>query len=207
MPSTYSPELRIELIANGEQSGAWGTTTDTNLGTVIESAIAGLVTVNVVSANQALTAYNGVADEARCAAINLTTSTSADFSVYVPPVSKLYVFINSSGHTASVYCSTAIGNTTGAGAHVAIPTGKSVLLRSDGTNIVEQLNHIVGNLSVGGNITGTLLGSASAVTTTNFAIAEAGGYLYFYYGLTPIARMDSSGNFSTIANVTAYATI
>ncbi len=41
MPSTYSPDLRIELIANGEQSGTWGTTTNTNLGTLIEDAIAG----------------------------------------------------------------------------------------------------------------------------------------------------------------------
>ena len=32
MPSTYSPDLRIELIANGEKSGTWGTITNDNLG-------------------------------------------------------------------------------------------------------------------------------------------------------------------------------
>ena len=33
MPSSFSPSLRIELIAPGEQAGTWGSTTNTNLGT------------------------------------------------------------------------------------------------------------------------------------------------------------------------------
>jgi hypothetical protein len=33
--STYSPDLRIELITTGDQAGTWGTTTNTNLGTLI----------------------------------------------------------------------------------------------------------------------------------------------------------------------------
>jgi len=154
MPSTYSTDLRIELIANGEQSGVWGTTTNTNLGTIIEDAIAGAAAVSVISANQALTAQNGSADQARCAAIILTTTTTANFAVYVPPTAtKLYVVKNASSYIASVYCSTSIGNTTAAGTGVSIPAGKTVLLRSDGTNIVEQLDHVVGNFSTGGALT------------------------------------------------------
>ena len=45
MPSTFSPNLRIELIGDGEQAGAWGNTTNSNLGTLIESAISGYVKV------------------------------------------------------------------------------------------------------------------------------------------------------------------
>ena len=141
MPSTYSPDLRIELIGTGEQSGTWGITTNANLGTIIEDAISGLASVSVISADQALTALNGAADQSRCAAISLTTTTGAPFNVYVPPVTKLYVISNASGQTATVFCSTVLGNTTAAGTGVAIPTGKSVLLRSTGVNIVEQLNH------------------------------------------------------------------
>jgi hypothetical protein len=155
MPSTYSPDLRIELIANGEQSGIWGTTTNLNLGTLIEDAISGLASVSVIAADQALTASNGAADQARCAAVSLTTTTSANFNVYVPPVTKLYVVKNASSYVATVYCSTVIGNTTAAGTGVAIPAGKSVLLRADGTNIVEQLDYVVGNFGVGGNATVT----------------------------------------------------
>jgi len=151
MPSTYSPDLRIELIANGEQSGTWGSTTNSNLGTIIEDAIAGLASVSVTSANQALTALNGAADQARCAAVSLTTTTSASFAVYVPPVPKLYVVVNADPtYTATVFCSTVLGNTTAAGTGVSIPAGKSVLLRSSGTNITEQLNYVAGTLELGG---------------------------------------------------------
>jgi microcystin-dependent protein len=153
MPSTYSTDLRIELIANGEQSGTWGSTTNSNLGTIIEDAIAGLASVSVTTANQALTASNGSVDEARCAAIDLSIGawgSPTNFNVYVPPVTKLYVVQNTTAYVATIYCSTVIGNTTAAGAGVAIPAGKSVLLRSDGTNIVEQLNQIVGSFNVSG---------------------------------------------------------
>jgi hypothetical protein len=152
MPSTYSPDLRIELIANGEKSGTWGTITNDNLGVIIEDAISGLASVSVISANQALTAQNGAVDQARCAAVSLTTTTAANFAVYVPPVTKLYVVTNPSGYTATVYASTVLGNTTAAGSGVAIPTGKSVLLRCDGTNVTEQFNHVVNNMSFGGDV-------------------------------------------------------
>jgi hypothetical protein len=170
MPSTYSTDLRIELIANGEQSGTWGTTTNVNLGTLIEDAIAGLASVSVTTANQALTASNGSADQARCAAVSLTTTTLAAFNVYVPPVTKLYVINNASAYPATVFCSTVLGNTTAAGTGVAVPAGKSVLLRSDGTNIVEQLNHVVGAFGVGGALTvtgaSTLTGNTAVGGTT-----------------------------------------
>lgn len=153
MPSSYSTDLRIELIANGEQSGTWGTTTNNNLGTLIEDAISATASVSVTTANQALTALNGAADQARCAYIVLTTTTTANFAVYVPPTAqKLYAVYNNSSYIATVYCSTVIGNTTAAGTGIAIPAGSKVLLRSDGTNITEQMNQVVGDFSVGGTL-------------------------------------------------------
>jgi microcystin-dependent protein len=156
MPSSYSPDLRIELIANGEQSGTWGTTTNNNLGTLIEDAISGLASVAVTSADQALTALNGSADQARCAAIDLSIGawgSPANFNIYVPPVPKLYVIYNTTAYIATVYCSSVLGNTTPAGVGLFIPANKAVLLRSDGTNIFEQFNHVQGSLSVGGATT------------------------------------------------------
>lgn len=195
MPSTYSTDLRIELIANGEQSGTWGTTTNSNLGTVIEDAISALASVSVTSANQALTALNGTADQARCSAVSLTTTTAANFAVYVPPVTKLYVVTNPSGYTATVYCSTVIGNTTAAGTGVAIPTGKSVLLRADGTNIVEQLNHVVGAFSVGG--AATVAGNLSVTGTSTFTGSAA-------FSGVPTAPTAATGTNTTQIATTAF---
>ena len=47
MPSTYTTNLGIEKIATGEQSGTWGTTTNTNFD-LIDSAIDGIISVTLV---------------------------------------------------------------------------------------------------------------------------------------------------------------
>lgn len=65
-------------------------------------------------------------------------------------------------------------------------------------------------LSLSGTVTSTgnitLGGAVTSLTTTNFTIEESGGNLVFKYGATVIASMDSSGNLTTLANVTAYGT-
>jgi hypothetical protein len=163
MPSSYSPNLRIELIAPGEQAGSWGTTTNTNLGTLIEAAISGYATVSVISANQALTALNGAADQARNAIVELTTSTGADFAVYAPPEPKEYTIVNSSAYTATIYNSTSLGNTTAAGTGVAVPAGKTVTVWSDGENFAFQNDLFVGD------VVGDVVGNASTATTLETA--------------------------------------
>jgi hypothetical protein len=167
MPSTFSPSLRIELIGAGEQAGTWGTTTNTNLGTLIEDAIAGYVSVTINSANQALTASNGAADQSRNAIIELVSAPSA-FAVYAPPESKLYTVFNNTSHTATIYNSTTLGDTTAAGVGVAIPAGKIVSVWSDDTNFRVQNNILVGDVigNVTGNVTGNLNGNLTATTPT-----------------------------------------
>lgn len=198
MPSTYSPDLRIELIANGEKSGTWGTITNDNLGVIIEDAISGLASVSVLSANQALTAQNGAADEARCAAVSLTTTTTANFAVYVPPVTKLYVVKNASSYTATVYASTVIGNTTAAGSGAAVPAGKTVLLRCDGTNVFDQFNHVINNMSFGGDVAV----GGNATVTGNLTVS--GNIPSPTLTGTPIAPTAAQGTNTTQVATTAF---
>jgi len=175
MPSSYNNALRLEMIANGEQSGTWGTTTNTNLGTLIVDAIAGLASVAVTSADQPLTAVNGGADQARCAAVSLSIGawgSPTNFNLYVPSVTKLYVIQNLSGYTATVCCSTTLNGTTATGGStVAVPTGKTVLLRAENSSgtfgVVEQLNHITGSLSVGGATTFSGASTFGSTVTLN----------------------------------------
>ena len=173
--STYSPSLRIELITTGDQAGTWGNTTNTNLGTLVESAIAGYVSVSITSANQALTALNGAADQSRNMTIALTTTTGANFAVYAPPAEKTYVIYNASSYAATIYNSTVIGNTTAAGAGVTIPAGKTMTVWSEGTNFYFQNTHIIGTVvgNVTGNLTGNVTGDVSGTATnaTNINIS------------------------------------
>jgi hypothetical protein len=50
-------------------------------------------------------------------------------------------------------------------------------------------------------------GSAASLATTNFSVVESGGVLYFKHGVTNIAKLDSSGNWTVLANLTAYGTV
>ena len=59
MSSTYSTNLAIELMGAGEQAGNWGSTTNTNLGTLIEQAISGVVTQAMADADQTMTITSG----------------------------------------------------------------------------------------------------------------------------------------------------
>ena len=63
--------LRLTLIANGDEAGTWGATTNTNLGTILEDAIAGYAAVSVTSAAQAFTIVDGAYDQARFAELGL----------------------------------------------------------------------------------------------------------------------------------------
>lgn len=175
--STYSPDLRIELITTGDQAGTWGTTTNTNLAYVVEQAIAGYVSVSVISANQALTYINGGSSTAALnqsvhASLALTTTTGANFAVYAPPASKQYTIYNASSYTATVYNSTVIGNTTAAGTGVAIPAGKTVTVWSDGTNFAAQNTHLPGTVTADTAAPGT---NTTQIATTAFVTAATGG--------------------------------
>ena len=172
MASTYSPSLRIELIGPGEQAGTWNTTTNTNLGTLLETAIAGNVTVSVTSANQALTANNGATDQARQAILTLTTTTSAAFAIYAPPQPKEYIINNTTAYDATIFNSTVLGNTTAAGTGAVIPAGKKAAVFSNSTSffLLDTLTlPAPGVLAVTGGGTGvtTSTGSGNTVLSNN----------------------------------------
>jgi hypothetical protein len=150
MASTYSPDLRIELIGTGDQAGNWGSTTNTNLGTLIEKAIVGVAAVSVVATPQALTAANGLADQARQATLVLTTTTTANFSVLAPPTPKQYVVYNNTAYVATLGNATAVNGTTPTGgATITVAAGKIASLWTDGTNFFGQ-NTVAGDVTLAG---------------------------------------------------------
>lgn len=105
MPSSYSSNLRLELIASGEQSNTWGNTTNTNLGTLLESAIAGRVELSSgwAANSLTLTALNGANDQSRQMCLVVPAITISANSTIIVPASavtassgKMYTVINKS---------------------------------------------------------------------------------------------------------------
>ena len=137
MASTFS-DLGIELMATGENSGTWGTKTNTNL-QIVEKSIAGYVEKAITSGGTtALTITDGDATEstsvARHAVIKLTGTISGNSIVTVPDsIEKVYIVTNGTSGAYTVQFKTASG--TGITFGVSEKTTK--LVYSDGTNIVD----------------------------------------------------------------------
>ena len=176
MSSTYSSSLRIELIGSGDQAGAWGATTDSNLAYVLDTSIAGYQAVPITSTSQALTYVNGPSSTANLNqavyAMLKFTGASAVTSVYIPPASKQYILYNNSGYTITIYNSTVIGNTTAAGTGISVANGDKIMVWSDGTNVYDlQAQNLTGTLAIAKGGTGqtTQQAAINALTGTQTA--------------------------------------
>ena len=166
MASTYSTNLRLELIGTGEQQGTWGATTNTNLGTLLEEAIGGYVSVTVSDAGDTtLTTNNGSTDQARNAVINLTGTISATRNVLCPAIEKVYIVRNAT--TGGFAVTFKVSGQTG----VSIPNGSTYLVYVNGTDAVAVTGSIASQLSSNVAITGGTISGLSNLSVANATVA------------------------------------
>lgn len=164
MASTYSA-LKIELIGTGDQSGTWGTTTNTNLGTALEEAITGSSDVTFASGTVTLTLTDTNASQtARNLRLNLTGTSGGAQNLIVPAIEKLYLVNNGCADTIT------IKNSTGTG--VAVPAGKSMFVFNNATNVVDAISYITALATATATITG---GTISGITQLDVAGTSAAG--------------------------------
>lgn len=132
-------------MATGDQSGTWGDTTNTNLGTLLEQAITGYLSVAQGDvANLTLTTTNYASDQARNAVIRITGALTATRNVVIQTAAKLYTIANDTTGGFSIVVKTS------AGTGVSIPPGAMMNVYSDGTNAVMGQNYWSG--SIGGAV-------------------------------------------------------
>lgn len=165
MSSTYSTNLAIELIGTGDQAGAWGNTTNTNLGTLIEQAISGYVTQAVsTGGTTAITIPNGSTGVARNMFIELTGTGGASTFLEVPSNKKLYFIYNNTNGAVTVRVSGQTG--------VSVAAGEKKILVSNGTDVVEATTYIVSGGSA--NLTTLTATSANITTLTGTTFGDTG---------------------------------
>jgi hypothetical protein len=164
MASTYS-SLKIELIGTGEQTGTWGATTNTNLGTALEEAITGSADVTFASGTVTLTLTDTNATQAaRNLRLNLTGTSGGAQNLIVPAIEKLYLVNNGCADTITVK------NSTGSG--VAVPAGKSMFVFNNGTDVLNAISYITALATATATITG---GTITGITQLDVAGTSSAG--------------------------------
>ena len=158
MSSTYSPNLGIQLIGSGDQAGAWGNTTNVNLGTLIEDAISGYVTYSCSGGTDVITIPDGASGVARNMFIQF--SGTGGGTVEVPAKRKLNFIFNSTASAVTVK----VNGQTG----VSVPAGAKQILVNNGTDVITGLSYISA-LTVA-NLTAT--GTAASLSSVIPNIAE-----------------------------------
>jgi hypothetical protein len=190
MASTYSP-LKIELIGTGDQSGTWGATTNTNLGTALEEAITGSADVTFSSGNVTLTLTDTNASQtARNLRLNLTGTTGGARNLVVPAIEKLYLVNNGCADAVTVK------NSTGTG--IAVPAGKSMFVFNNGTNVVDATTYLSSLTTPSATITG---GTIAGITQLDVAGTSAAGANLKLYEDT-----DNGTNFVSLKAADTIAT-
>jgi hypothetical protein len=170
MASTYSTNLKIELQATGENSGTWGTITNTNLGTALEQAIVGYGNPNYASdANLTLTYTDtNAAQAARALVLNVTStgSLSTTRELIVPTIQKQYIVQNNTTGSQSITVKTS------GGSGITVPNGRKAHLYVDGTNVIFMDDYVDIN---GGTIDNVIIGGGTAAAGTFTTVAATTG--------------------------------
>ena len=132
MASTYSSDLKLELITTGEKAGTWGTITNTNL-QQLEQAASGYISHNIGAADLALDLSNGAVSNGKNLYFKLTGTLTANRTVTMPDsAERVFIVEDATARSSSNYTLTV---KTVSGTGVTIPVGAKVVLYSDGTNI------------------------------------------------------------------------
>jgi hypothetical protein len=132
MASTYSSDLKLELMTTGEKSGTWGTITNTNL-QQLEQAVSGYIEVDVASADVALSLANGAVSNGKNLYFKLTGTLTGNRNVTMPDsAERVFIVEDATTRSSSLYTLTV---KTVSGTGVALPVKSTNLLYSDGTNI------------------------------------------------------------------------
>ena len=159
MASTYSTSLKIQLMGNGEDSGTWGSITNTNWN-LMEQAVSGVQTIVMANTNYTLSNLNGTSDEARNMVIVATGTNSSICQIVAPLAPKFYVVTN---NTTGGYAVTFGGSS---GSIITVPNATTVQVYCDGTNFYSAQTSSAGNFNVNGNE--TVSGNLTVSGTFNY---------------------------------------
>ena len=135
MASTFSSDLKLEIITTGEKAGQWGGITNTNL-QILEQGSSGVLDVDMASASVTLLLTDGATSNGKNAYLRLHGTLAGDRTITMPSgagVTRVWVMKDDTVRGTS---NRTLGVLTASGTTTQIPPGATVLCRSNGTETV-----------------------------------------------------------------------
>lgn len=126
MASTYTANTGIEKPGSGEQSGTWGTTTNTNFD-IIDQGLHGVGTLTLTGPTAQITTSDGAASLGQYTAIILNGSPGQQCTITITPndQTKVFLIYNSTNQTA-------VFSQSNSGANATVLAGRFAWIYADG---------------------------------------------------------------------------
>ena len=166
--ATYVNDLRLKEITTGDESGTWGTSTNTNLELIAEAFSYGTEAITTNADTHTTTIADGATDPGRSLFLKYTGTLDSACTITIGPntVSKLWVIENATSGSQNIIIK------QGSGATVTIPNGEVKAIYSDGAGAGGAMVDAFANLKVSDaaqtNITS--LGTLTALTVDDITI-------------------------------------
>ena len=126
--ATYVNDLRLKEIATGDESGTWGTSTNTNLELIAEAFSFGTEAITTNADTHTTTIADGSTDPGRSIFLKYTGTLDSACTITIGPntVSKLWLIENATSGSQSIIIK------QGSGATITVPNGQTKAIYSDG---------------------------------------------------------------------------
>ncbi len=171
--ATYVNDLRLKEITTGDESGTWGTSTNTNLELIAEAFSFGTEAITTNADTHTTTIADGATDPGRSLYLKYTGTLDSACTITLGPntISKVWIIENATSGSQNIIIS------QGSGANVTIGSGKTKVIYSDGAGSGAAIYDAFANLATGSTLT---VGAGAAEDTK---IVFDGNAQDFYIGL------------------------
>jgi hypothetical protein len=152
--ATYVNDLRLKEIATGDESGTWGTSTNTNLELIAEAFSFGTEAITTNADTHTTTIADGSTDPGRSIYLKYTGALDSACTITIGPntVSKLWFIENATTDSGSSGPYNIVIS-QGSGANVTIPNGHVKAIYSDGAGSGAAMVDAFTDLNLAGTTT------------------------------------------------------
>jgi hypothetical protein len=142
--ATYVNDLRLKEITTGDESGTWGTSTNTNLELIAEAFSYGTEVITTNADTHTTTIADGATDPGRSLYLKYTGTLDSACTITIGPdtVSKVWIIENGTSGSQDIILS------QGSGANITIPAGDTKVVYSDGAGAGAAFFDAFASLSV-----------------------------------------------------------